>query len=47
MERCIKCCACVKVCPVKAKSMDDPRIKQIAARLHANFSDRKEPETYL
>jgi hypothetical protein len=27
--------------------MDDPRIKQIAARLHVNFSDRKEPETYL
>ena len=46
-ERCIKCCACVKVCPVKAKSMDDPRIKQIAARLHVNFSDQKEPETYL
>ncbi|NVN91393.1 MAG: 4Fe-4S binding protein [Desulfuromonadales bacterium] len=46
-ERCIRCCACVKVCPVKAKSLDDPRIKQIAAWLHANFSDRKEPETYV
>ena len=46
-ELCIRCCACVKACPNNAKLLDDPRIKQAAEWLYANFSDRKEPETYL
>jgi ferredoxin len=46
-EMCIRCCACVKECPSNAKVLDDPRIKQTAEWLHANCSDRKEPETYF
>lgn len=44
---CIRCCACIKICSAAAKTMGDPRIKQVAEQLHASFSDRKEPETYL
>lgn len=44
---CIRCCACVKVCPSNAKLLDDPRIKQAAEWLYANFSARKEPEIYF
>jgi ferredoxin len=46
-QTCIKCCACVKVCPVSARSMDLPFIKKIAAWLHENYAERKEPETFL
>ena len=46
-DLCIRCCACVKACPNNAKLFDNPRIKQAAEWLYANFSDRKEPETYL
>lgn len=46
-DLCIRCCACVKVCSSNAKLLDDPRIKQAAEWLYANFSARKEPEIYL
>lgn len=46
-ELCIRCCACIKACPSNAKFLDDPRIKQAAEWLYANFSARKEPEIYL
>ncbi|WP_237754273.1 4Fe-4S binding protein [Geobacter sp. OR-1] len=46
-DLCIRCCACVKACPSYAKLLDDPRIKQAAEWLYANFSVRKEPEIYL
>jgi len=46
IELCVRCCACVKTCPSNAKRLDDPRIRQVAEWLHANFRDRKQPETY-
>jgi ferredoxin len=46
-DLCIRCCACVKACPSNAKLLDDPRIKQAAEWLYANFAARKEPEIYL
>lgn len=46
-DLCIRCCACVKACPSQAKLLDDPRIKQASEWLYANFSNRKDPETYL
>ena len=45
-ELCIRCCACVLACPSHARVLDDPRIKQAAEWLHANCSDREEPEIY-
>lgn len=46
-KACIRCCACVKACPSGARSMDAPRIIQIAEWLSTNCRERKEPETYL
>lgn len=43
---CIKCCACVKECPTKARIMDIPVIKKIAAWLNENYRHRKEPEIF-
>lgn len=43
VNRCIRCCACVKACPNGARLYDNP----FAAFLHANFSDRKEPEWFM
>lgn len=44
---CIFCTACVKNCPANARVWEDPRIIRAAEWLHTNFSERKEPETYL
>lgn len=40
---CIKCCACVKACPAGALVFDTP----YTAMLHAKFSARREPETFI
>lgn len=40
---CIKCCACVKGCPMGARQYDTP----FTAYLHRNFSVRREPELFL
>ena len=40
---CIKCCACVKDCPSRARVFDTP----YTAMLHQNFSAPKQPETFL
>ena len=45
-EACIWCCACVKTCPTDARVMR-PHTYKVSEWLHANHSDRKEPETYL
>lgn len=42
-ERCIRCCACVKGCPVGARRFDTP----FAAALARNFARRKPPVTLL
>lgn len=40
---CIKCCACLKFCPVGARRFDTPYTE----RLFLNFSARREPELFL
>lgn len=43
IDLCTKCCACVKFCPVQARTFDTP----YTAMLHQNFSKRREPECFL
>lgn len=43
VAKCIKCCACVKVCPNGARIFDTP----YTAMLHANFSTPRQPEMFL
>lgn len=40
---CIKCCACLKFCPVGARRFDTPYTE----KLFRNFSARREPELFL
>lgn len=42
-DRCIKCCACVKECPQKARIFDTP----FTDFLFKNFSVRREPELFF
>lgn len=44
---CILCCACVKNCPTTARRMENPGIRKAAEWLVANFSGRKEPESFI
>ncbi|MBP1744615.1 MAG: 4Fe-4S ferredoxin iron-sulfur binding domain protein [Firmicutes bacterium] len=44
---CIKCCACVKKCPVQAKSFDDEKYLNHKNELEAEFSARREPEMFI
>ena len=37
-DRCIKCCACVKMCPQQARSFDTP----YAPLISGNFKKRKQ-----
>jgi len=46
-ESCILCNACVKNCPTGARAMTNPYLLKIALWLHINYSERREPETYL
>ncbi len=46
-EKCIYCCACVKVCPENARVIREGMIKDIANKLSRACRERKEPETYL
>ena len=43
---CIICCACIKSCPAGARTIEDPRIRQIAERLSLNCRTRQQPEMY-
>ena len=45
-DACIWCCACVKNCPTGARVMR-PRMQQASKWLNTNYSERREPETYL
>jgi ferredoxin len=45
-DACIWCCACVKSCPSGARVMS-PRLQQASRWLNTNYSERREPETYL
>ena len=44
---CIRCCACVKLCPVEAKYFDDPSVAKIRAMLESRCTARREPELFL
>lgn len=46
IEKCTLCCACIKLCPNKAKSMKAGLMKDAAIRSHNNFKERKEPELF-
>lgn len=43
INRCIKCCACVKECPNGARVFETP----FAAILHEKFNTRREPELFI
>ena len=44
---CIRCCACIKVCPRKARQMTDSPLKEKAVILHRNCSEPKAPELFF
>lgn len=44
---CILCCACVKICPVHGKILDEAPIRKIRNMLETKFTQRKEPEWFL
>ena len=44
---CIQCCACIRVCPSGARRTLDPRVLQIAERLHRTCGQRQEPEVFF
>lgn len=44
---CIQCCACIRACPSGARQTVDPRVLQIAERLHRTCGQRQEPEVYF
>ena len=46
-KRCIYCCACVKSCPIEARVMEEPLIKQIARWLSTTFQERKAPDIFV
>lgn len=43
INRCIKCCACVKECPNEARVFETP----FTAILHEKFNARREPELFI
>lgn len=42
-EKCIRCCACVKGCPKKARTFESP----FAEIIHSSFTEQKENKTIL
>jgi NAD-dependent dihydropyrimidine dehydrogenase PreA subunit/flavodoxin len=44
---CIKCCACIKNCPVDAKYFDDENYLRHKHELEVEFAERREPEFFL
>jgi ferredoxin len=46
-EKCTLCCACIKRCPKKAKTMKPGLMKDAAIRVNEMFQERKEPEFFL
>ena len=47
MEKCITCCACIKNCPQKARTMKLGLVKDAAMRLNKLYKERKEPVFFL
>jgi len=46
-EKCITCCACIKSCPQKARTMKAGLVKDASMRVHNLNKERKEPEFFL
>lgn len=46
-KACILCCACIKYCPEKARTMKAGAVKDIAIWLRDNCMERKEPALFL
>lgn len=46
-EKCFVCCACIKGCPEKARTLKAVTVKDIAGRLSQTCQNRKEPEFFL
>lgn len=46
VERCIRCCACIKNCPAGARLFEDSLMKSIAKGLSQYFSYPKEPRIF-
>ena len=46
-EKCITCCACIKNCPQKARTMKPGLVKDAALRLNKLYKERKEPVLFL
>jgi ferredoxin/flavodoxin len=44
--KCIKCCACIRQCPVKAKNFADPAFLSHLHMLENTLTRRSEPECY-
>ncbi len=47
IEKCISCCACIKNCPKKARTIKNSRVKDSAIRLNQLYKEQKEPETFV
>ena len=46
-EKCITCCACIKNCPQKARTMKPGPVKDAAIRLNNLYKEQKKPEYFL
>jgi len=46
-EKCITCCACIKLCPKKARTIHAGPVKDASIRLSTKYKERKEPEIFL
>ncbi len=46
-EKCILCCACIKHCPEKARTMKEGTVKDIAKRVSEKCKERKEPALFF
>lgn len=46
-ELCITCCACIKNCPQKARTIKPGPVKDAALRLNNLYQERKEPVFFL
>ena len=44
---CIKCQACVRICPTKAKYFDDANFLSHVRMLEENYTERKEPQVFV
>ena len=46
-EKCITCCACIKSCPQKARTIKTGLVKDASISLSSRCKERKEPEFFL